>query len=411
MASQRSAWGIATALLAGLLLVGGAGAKTIRGTARADTIRGTAQADVIYGLAGNDRLFGLGGNDRLVGGPGNDRLFGGPGTDVISCGPGRDRVVADRADRVAGDCELVSRPSPPSPPPLPARDGRIAFQGFDPGTGSYEIFIVNPDGSGLTNVTAAADSDESEPSWSPDGRRVAFTSTRDGGISGAPAVYVMNADGTGVRKLVGGGLEQSSPAWSPDGRWIAFSRCTFFTESGVCSSAQIVVVQPDGQGARNVTEPVVQVSVTDSEPAWSPDGKRIVFSRTLSFGDNQIWVVNAAGKELRRLLADDSESDHHPSWSPDGARIVFSSDALGTEAIFLMNADGSGVQKLVDEFKDPDDPDATIGGGAVNPSFSPSGTRIVFSATGDLWSTNVAGQDVVRVTETGGDEPDWGRAP
>lgn len=390
---------VAVACLAALVVVGGAGAKTIRGTARADTLRGTAAADVIYGLGGDDRIFGMRGNDRLVGGAGADR---------ISCGPGRDRVVADQADRVAGDCELVSRPSPP-PPPLPARDGRIAFQGLDPDTGSYEIFAAGPDGSGLAELTAAPDSDETEPSWSPDARQIAFVSNRAGGIARATAIYVMNADGTGVRKLVEGGLEQTSPAWSPDGRSIAFSRCTFFTESGVCSSAQIVVVRPDGRDARNVTEPVVEVSVTDSKPAWSPDGKRIVFTRTLSFGDNQIWVVGADGRGLTRLLADDSESDHNPSWSPDGRRIVFSSDALGTEAIFAMNADGSGVQKLVDEFKDPDDPDATIGGGAVNPSFAPSGTRIVFSATGDLWTTDLAGQNIVRVTERGGDEPDWGR--
>jgi Tol biopolymer transport system component len=374
-------------------------AKTIRGTARADTIRGTAKADVIYGLAGDDRILGMGGNDRLIGGAGADRIV---------CGPGRDRVVADRADRVAADCELVSRPPPPPQPP--PRDGSIAFQAFDPDSDSYEIFVANPDGTGLRNLTAAPDSDDTEPSWSPDRQRLAFVSARGGGISGATAIYVMDADGGGARKLVDAGLEQSSPAWSPDGRWIAFSRCTFFTESGVCSSAQIVVVQPDGRGARDVTQPVAQMSVTDSKPSWSPDGKRIVFTRTLSFGDNQIWVVGVDGTGLRRLLADDAESDHNPSWSPDGTRIVFSSDVLGTEAIFLMNADGSGAQKIVDEFKDPDDPDATIGGGAVNPAFSPTGTRIVFSATGDLWTTDLAGQDVVRVTENGGDEPDWGRA-
>jgi Ca2+-binding RTX toxin-like protein len=104
--------GLGVFLAAGIValtLVAAAGAKTIRGTAGADTIRGTAAADVIYGLAGNDRISGLGGNDRIIGGPGLDR---------IACGAGRDRVVADRRDRVARDCELVSRPSPP-PPPLP----------------------------------------------------------------------------------------------------------------------------------------------------------------------------------------------------------------------------------------------------------------------------------------------------
>jgi Tol biopolymer transport system component len=393
---------VAAACLAGLVTIAGAGAKTIRGTARADVLRGTARADVIYGLAGNDRLFGLGGNDRLVGGPGADR---------ISCGNGRDRVVADRADRVDRDCELVARPPSPPQPPLPAQDGRIAFHGFDPEGESYEIYSVNPDGSGRISLTAAPESDETEPSWSPDGRRIAFVSDRGGGIARATSIFVMNADGSEIRKLVEGGLEQTSPAWSPDGRSIAFSRCTFFTESGICGSAQIVAVRPDGRGARNVTQPVQEVSVVDSKPAWSPDGTQIVFTRMLSFGDNQIWVVNADGTGSRSLLTDDSEGDHNPSWSPDGTLIVYSSDVLGTEAIFVINADRSGVRKVIGEFTDPDDPEATIGGGAVNPTFSPSGGRIAFSATADLWTTNLAGTEVGRVTEEGGDEPDWGRAP
>jgi Ca2+-binding RTX toxin-like protein len=89
------------------------------GTAGANTLRGTARNDRLYGRGGNDRLFGLAGADRLDGGRGRDTLSGGPGNDTIlvrdgardsvSCGPGRDRVVADRVDRVARDCERVER--------------------------------------------------------------------------------------------------------------------------------------------------------------------------------------------------------------------------------------------------------------------------------------------------------------
>jgi Ca2+-binding RTX toxin-like protein len=109
----RGVWSLLAASLAALTVagvVGAVGAKTIRGTARADLIRGTSAADTIYGLGGNDQLFGLGGNDRLIGGPGTDR---------ISCGAGRDRVIADARDKVARDCEFVTRPQPPSPPPPP----------------------------------------------------------------------------------------------------------------------------------------------------------------------------------------------------------------------------------------------------------------------------------------------------
>jgi len=83
--------------------------RTHRGTAHGDVLHGTAGADRLYGLGGNDRLYGKAGDDRLDGGRGNDVLVGGPGRDVIVCGPGRDRVLADRHDQVARDCEVVRR--------------------------------------------------------------------------------------------------------------------------------------------------------------------------------------------------------------------------------------------------------------------------------------------------------------
>jgi RTX calcium-binding nonapeptide repeat (4 copies) len=96
--------------------------RTVRtGTARRDVLRGTPGPDVLRGLGGADVLYGLGGNDVLVGGRGRDRLLGGPGSDVvqardrardtIACGAGRDVVYADRADRVARDCERIRRPN------------------------------------------------------------------------------------------------------------------------------------------------------------------------------------------------------------------------------------------------------------------------------------------------------------
>lgn len=104
--------GLALVALTGMLvLVSAAVAASIVGTSRADVLRGTPKADVILGKGGDDVIYGLSGNDRIVPGAGRDRVF---------CGPGIDRVVADRLDRIAKDCERVTRPAPLEPPVPPA---------------------------------------------------------------------------------------------------------------------------------------------------------------------------------------------------------------------------------------------------------------------------------------------------
>jgi hypothetical protein len=103
----------ALAVLA-LVISGSALAKTVVGTAKNDVLRGTSKADKLLGRGGNDKLMGLGGNDVLVGGAGNDTLIGGPGADKLQCGPGHDTVLADAADTVSPDCEIVKGPVLPS---------------------------------------------------------------------------------------------------------------------------------------------------------------------------------------------------------------------------------------------------------------------------------------------------------
>jgi hypothetical protein len=113
-------------VLTGALVAGISAAtmKTINGTARNDVLSGTPGPDTLNGKAGNDKLLGKAGNDILAGGAGNDLLVGGPGKDRLGCGPGRDTAIADTADTVGGDCEVVkglpaAPPEPPAPPPTP----------------------------------------------------------------------------------------------------------------------------------------------------------------------------------------------------------------------------------------------------------------------------------------------------
>jgi TolB protein len=167
------------------------------------------------------------------------------------------------------------------------------------------------------------------PRFSPDGRRVVYV-TGDGEIRAMPA-----AGGRSVL-VARGGFANDTPSWSPDGRLIAFSR----QETAV--RWNLFVVRPDGGGLRRVTNRARQ-AVT---PAWSPDGRRLAFAlqeRTYRF---QVYVVDADGRHLRRLSRG-SASDSAPTWSPDGKQIAFvRQQGTSRSAVFVMRSDGSGARRL-----------------------------------------------------------------
>jgi Tol biopolymer transport system component len=290
----------------------------------------------------------------------------------------------------------------------PGREGLVAFQNTD--ENSSDIWVVASDGSGLTNITATPASEEYEPAWAPDGRRVAFATDRGREQLSPPAIWTARSDGGGARPLAAKGLEQRSPAWSPDGRLIAFSVCTRRPEEGEpCSSAQVATVRANGAGFRYVTRPLRSVNAVDAKPAWSPDGRSLVFARTVDNGYGVLWVVRADGTGLRRLLDDRSTVDHNPSWSPDGKWIAYASDASGDDAIWVVSPNGRNRRLVIEEMVDPEDDQAVSG--ASNPVFAPSGKRIAFSAGSGVWTVALDGSDLRQISDSGSDEPDWSRAP
>lgn len=143
--------------------------------------------------------------------------------------------------------------------------------------GAPGIYLINPDGSGEVRLTrsrhesAGQYSEDDVSSWSPDGSKIALTSTRGGG----PAIYTMDADGRNQKRLVGRrpGKDEdaNSPAWSPDGNLIAFER-------GLGSTFEIWVIRPDGTGLKRLTNN----KFADTSPSWSPDGQTITFMSTRS---------------------------------------------------------------------------------------------------------------------------------
>jgi TolB protein len=258
-----------------------------------------------------------------------------------------------------------------------AEHGRIAFWSLR--DGRNDVYTMRPTGGGVRNLThdPAADFD---PTWSPDGRRIAFTSNRGGDLDQLftmdrrgvglvrltslvrgnaaapdwsptgrrlafyvdfgprdPEVYVVGIDGSGLRRITRNRVSDSSPAWSPDGGRLAIER-----------NARIATIDPDGSHARFLTPPRLHAF----DPAWSPSGRRIAFIARAEGADaSDLFCIGVNGTGLQRVTRT-TRSESHPSWSPDGRRIAYVLTLIRSEAgveehaIFTSRPDGGGRRML-----------------------------------------------------------------
>ena len=171
----------------------------------------------------------------------------------------------------------------------------------------------------------------STPSWSPDGKRIAYVRLHGGN----PDVYLMNADGSHRRNLTRSASGDAFPSWSPDGKRIAYTRVD---ASGVYD---IFVIDPANGKRRRLTLAAQAIG-----PVWSPNGDMIAFEKA-----GEIWVMRADGTHIRRLT-NQRASDGNPAWSPDGSQIAFNSNRGGNLAtftgfgLFVMDADGLHQRRL-----------------------------------------------------------------
>ena len=283
-----------------------------------------------------------------------------------------------------------------SPPPgkaaFPGANGKIAFTSNR--DGNYEIYVMNADGSGQTNLTNNPAFDGSSAAWSPDGTKIAFSSDRDGNNE----IYVMNADGSGQTRLTNNPAYDSLPAWSPDGTKIAF------TQNGSFGVTEIYVMNADGSGQAQITSS----GIISAKPAWSPDASKIAFSRGVVAGDEEVYVMNPDGSGQTDLTNKPSSLEYDPAWAPDGSKIVFVGRAGVTNPeIFVMNADGSGPQtNLTTTANFITD---------VDPAWSPDGSKIAFTSdraspgVGEIYVMNADGSGQTNLTNNPAVEgnPDW----
>jgi Tol biopolymer transport system component len=280
---------------------------------------------------------------------------------------------------------------------FPGTNGKIAFSSNI--SGSYDIWVMDADGSNQTNITNTSAADRL-PAWSPDGTKIVFASIR----SGSWRVWVMDADGSNPTMLSIDGPSSwtsSHPSWSPDGTKIVYKSDVY--------SGSIFVMDADGS---NKTAVRMINNSKDYHPQWSPDGTKIVFQHS-SQDFEQIWVMDADGSNPTNLTGDFEDRDNEdPIWSPDGTKILFNRGGQSGH-IWVMDADGSNKTNLT-----------TFGWGlfevskAQFPSWSPDGTKIVFhgySGDFDLYVMDADGSNPTNITnyETGGQtvrpiEPDWG---
>jgi Tol biopolymer transport system component len=217
----------------------------------------------------------------------------------------------------------------------------------------------------------------------PAERLIVFDSDRGGQLD----LWTMRPDGSGLARLTDDKVDDVFAEWSPNRKKIAWTR------GGFGPDGEIWVMNADGTGRKQLTHN----SFSDYDAVWSPDSSRLAF-RSLRNGVRNIYVVNADGTDERQLTTDGGFA---PDWSPDGSRIAFTSDRSGALAVYTMRAaDGGDVRKLTDD---------SVNAGVAR--YSPDGSRILFAdgfcgtcGESDLWVMNPDGSAQRQVTDTAENE-------
>ena len=270
---------------------------------------------------------------------------------------------------------------------------RTTGKGVNNPTGDPEIFRMNPNGTGVRQLTFNT-AEDFGPNLSPDGQKIAYESigSQPSNPEGDLEVYVMNADGSGNTNLTNNRatLNDRTPEFSPDGLKIAYN------SEGVQSSnpegdQELYVMDSDGSNQKNLTNSGWGLS--EFTPEFSPDGQKIAYisggqQASNPEGEPEVYVMNSDGSNQKNLTNNDYVvADQDPYFSPDGQKIAYTSDGpqtsnpVGGDEVYVMNSDGSNQKNLTNNGWDISD---------RAPAFSPDGQRVLYTSQG-LQTSNPQG--------------------
>jgi Tol biopolymer transport system component len=252
-------------------------------------------------------------------------------------------------------------------------NGRIAY-GVRAADGTANIFAVLPDGTDQRQLTTGT-GNHLCAAYSADGNLLAYCAD----VSGAFEIWTMKPDGTQSTQITHLGGRALFPDFSRDGTKIAFGGV-----EGDDPRTQIYVVDATtGKGLVALTSCAgLKGNCSNDYPAWSPDGRSMVFIHTDDYDANenpineQVWVMNADGSNEHALTTGDSPKDQVPDWSPDGSLIAYASGSGENEGIWVMAADGSGQRQL--SGCHAGEPSPCAAGSDFGPVWSPDATKIAF---------------------------------
>ena len=272
--------------------------------------------------------------------------------------------------------------------PTLSPDGKWVAYGGDGNTGR-DIFLQSTTGQTPINLTPDSTDDDDQPAFSPDGERIAFRSSRDGG-----GIFVMGRTGEAVRRLTRDGFK---PAWSPDGKEIAFTteNADLDPQNTVGLSAMRVVNVTSGNQR--------QVGNVDAVlPSWSPHGQRIAYTTRGAIAGStrlDIWTVDPGGKNPVAVTTDGAPN-WNPVWAPDGSQFYFVSGRGGPINLWRVPIDESSGKTL-----GPPEPVTTPAPFVAHIAISADGRRIAYSSI--LRSRNLQRLRIDPATGMPNGEPSW----